>query len=53
MESLKSFTLGHGRQFRYFINLMSLTQGDKKNRTPETLLFTVSNSWPVRIRFEA
>ena len=24
---------GHGRQFRYFKNLTSLTQGDEENRT--------------------
>ena len=32
---------GHGRQFRYFINLTSLAQGDEENRTRQTLLFTI------------
>ena len=31
--SLSQKVYGHGRQFRYFINLRSLTQGDEENRT--------------------
>ena len=33
--------------FANFINLTSLTQGDEENRTCQTLLFTISNSWPI------
>ena len=29
----KKLLYGHGRQFRYFINLTPLTQGDEENRT--------------------
>ena len=25
----------------------SLTQGEEENRTRETMLFTISNSWPI------
>ena len=33
LGSKHSLSSGHGRQFRYFINLTSLTQGDEENRT--------------------
>ena len=46
-KSSKSNPSGHRRQFRYFINLTLLTQGNEENGTRETLLFTISNSWPI------